>query len=264
MAAKAELTSGYDLPFRVSYSREGALSKGAPLIVHGRCRGGASPDRKAVAEIFEIFGDLAKTGALAGGGIAPGQSGLEVGAPSFGSGREFSVLLEKGAIDDRALVVLAHLFLARREAIPLESLEVAPRGETPRLEVASNPGEGESTYPGIYAKLPYEIEDDEPQSGSFTFTLTLEDEAQERWADVLQGALSAWARAVLAGAYAQAPVPAEESYCEPDSDEVAWFKSTLEWIVFKVRADDACVHALLNIFAAFHEKCQKVRRLEIA
>jgi len=264
MTAKDALKTGYLLPFRVSYSRERVFSAGGPLLVVARCRDGATVDRKAVVEIFDLFGQLAKTGALAGRGIPPGQSGLEVGTPAFGAGLEFSVLLEKCAVDDRALVVLTHLFLARYKAIPLQSLEVAPRGEAARIDLRADSEDEESTYPEVFAKLPYELQDEEPEGGGFTFTAELEEPALERNADILQGALSVWTEAVVAGAYALAPIPPQESWCEPDSDEVVWFKSTLEWIVFKVRADDACIHALVNIFAAFHERCQKLRSLVIA
>jgi len=159
--------------------------------------------------------------------------------------------------------VLAHLFLARREALPLQSLEVSVPGERAIQRLGYDPTRL-STYPKVYEKLPFILTNEEPESGGYTFTAELGQPLQAQNGQYLEYALKGWTEGVLAGGYGLAPIPPQESYVEPDSGPLTSFDTTVEWPVFKLRADPACLEGLINIFAAFHYRCQGLVSLTIS
>lgn len=256
------LRTGYILPFSLRYSRVGLLSAGLAIRADGRLGRTAEHGSEALGQVLQGFEMLAGSGALCGAALSPWRSGLRVATPAFRSEREFSVVFQDCYVDDRALVVLAHLLLARHDSLRLEFVDLCVQDERPSLTLMTDPDE-DSTLPQIVRGLPFLLESENPESGSYTFTAELERPLEEENAAVLESSLAAWVRAVSAGAYGLAPIPPEESYAEP-SEEITFFDTTVEWTVFKVRADPACLDGVVNVFAAFHERCQAVRSLSIS
>jgi hypothetical protein len=263
MNDKPHVTTAYTLPFGVKYATAPIFSSGGIIELIADVKYQREFNRNAAGQILKVFTDLARTGALAGKDIEPWRSGLRSGSPRFSGGQEIYFTFLDCSVDDRALIVLTHLFLARQEGIPLLSLELAPPTGRASQLLQSDPSEL-STYPEVYKRLPFTFENEDPESGGYTFTAELEQPLKEQHTETLQNALTSWTEAILAGAYGLAPIRPEECYVEPYEEQVISFGRTVEWTVFKVRADPACINGVVNIFAAFHGRCQKILNLRIS
>jgi hypothetical protein len=249
----------YVLPFAVTYPGAGVLSSSRPVELRVRLGAG---DGAAARQVVEVFTRLAATGALVGRDLDPASSGLVPAPPEQGAGQLRFPLLDC-RVDDCALVVLAHLFLARSPELALRALEVATPGREPD-QVLRFSRTGLATYPGVAQPLPFPLTDEDPEGGGYTFTAELLEPLRDRCRDALDAALTAWVEAVRAGAYALAPIPPRECYAEPLDAGVTSFGRTVEWAVEKVRADPACIGGLVNLFAAFHGRCQPLAGLLIS
>jgi hypothetical protein len=261
--AALRLHTGYSLPFAVRHSRPPLLSNGFRVQVRGKLRQVGKDAPAALSEVLNLFEQLAVCGALGGNGRKEEPSSMHVGRPVFQSELQFSASMESCCVDECALVVLCHLFLARREQLDLEWLEFSTALDPPDLLLQKDRDE-ESSLPGVVANLPFRLIDENPESGGYTFSAELGRPIEEHHVETLESALSIWVECVLAGAYAMAPFAPEDSYVETDSDEVTSFNSTVEWTVYKVRADPACIRGVVNIFAAFDRRWQAVRSLTIS
>ena len=58
-------------------------------------------------------------------------------------------------------------------------------------------------------------------------------------------------------------IPPTSSYVELAQQDVIAFGTTIEWGILKLRADPDSTAAVVNIFAAFHERCQPLDSLSI-
>jgi len=257
------MTTAYTLPFEVKYAPGPMFSSGGTIEVIADIKYRLGFDQKAAGQILDVFTRLARIGALAGKDIEPWWAELQSELPRFSGGQEIYFTFLNCSVDERALVVLTHLFLARQKEVPLLSLELAPPTARAMQILQSDPSEL-STYPEIYKRLPFTFENEEPESGGYTFTAELKQPLKAQYAETLQNALIFWTEAVLAGAYGLAPIPPEECYIEPYEEYVTSFGTTVEWTVFKVRADPACIDGVVNIFAAFHGRCQEILTLRIS
>lgn len=250
------MTTAYDLPFGVRYSSGSLLASGSPVDVFAVVH--SESDLKVLATVIDLFAGLSATGCLAGTEVEPWNSGLQI-YPDYTYVR-FQLINSR--VDERALIVLAHLLLARQEDILLESLEVSLPGKRATQKLQYDPVEM-STYPDVYRKLPFPLIDEQPESGGYTFVAELREPLQAQHGEYLENALKRWTEAILAGGYGLAPIPPQESYVEPDDESVTSFDTTVEWTAFKLRADPASVYGLVNIFAAFHHRCQEIVSLTI-
>jgi hypothetical protein len=123
---------------------------------------------------------------------------------------------------------------------------------------------GFSTYPRIYSPLPFTLDDQNPEGGTYNFYVRLESKMSETSQATLNGWLATWIDAIQAGGYALAPVSPAGDYVEPHASGVDAYESVVEWAVYKLRADPvAAIHAAINIVANFHQRCQRVQFLEI-
>lgn len=263
MVDKNRITTAYILPFEVKYAKGRILSSGTPVELVAKPKSRKESDQIIISRIVEVFTSLAATGALAGKELNPGRSELRLKSPLNDFGHEIRVTFLDSIVDERALIVLTNLFLATQETLLLESFQLLPPGGQAMEPLQSDPS-ALSTYPDIYGQLPFTIEDEDPEGGSYTFTVELRQPLEGRHEEILENSLFAWTEAVLAGAYGLAPIPPQESYVELYEDHVTSFETTVEWAVFKVRADPACINGVVNIFAAFHDRCQEILHLRIS
>jgi hypothetical protein len=95
------------------------------------------------------------------------------------------------------------------------------------------------------------------------FTLTMGAEPDEETAAALQETFDVWTAFILAGGFPPLPNPPDENYVEPDGPLIH-YDTTVEWTVFKFRADPAAIDALLNAVAAFHARKARVQSVAIS
>jgi hypothetical protein len=260
------LNTQYPLPFAVIYPKGRFFSSGQDVIVALRLRDGVAPaDVERVTAVMDLFVRFAATGSLAGLDIDPAQSGV-VGHPPSVRGSDLSFRLERCRFDDAALVLLCIFFtrkefLGRDKVCVLRSVEVRTAGtQTQPLVVDPN---APPTYPDRFGRLPFGIVDEDPESGKYMFTLTLGAPPDEKTVAALQALFDLWTAFILAGGFPQPTIPPDESYVEPENPLVH-YENTVEWTVFKVRADPAAVDALLNAIAAFHARGGRVQSVMIS
>ena len=253
---QSSITTAYDLPFEVRCSRAPLLSSGGAVRVIVESE--PESDSKILATVLEHFGALSATGALAGEDIEPWNSGVQIGTPGDGTGFE----LLNCHMDEQALIVLTHLLLARQEELLIRSVEVSLRGR-PATRKLPTDSTSLSWYPDCYRSLPFKLIDEDPESVNYTFVIELREPLQASHGEYLEHALKRWTEAILAGGYGLAPIPPQESYVEPDDDCVTSFDTTVEWTIFKLRANPDCIQGLINIFAAFHHRCQNILSVTI-
>lgn len=209
--------------------------------------------------LMQLFTDYAGTGALSGRRFEPHQSGVDRGPIAFRSPKVRVLSLSHCRVDDTAIVLLCDMLMRLHLSVPLHSFIVSNGGEV--VELLQDPHTW-STYPERYIPLPFEINDQQPESGAYTFVLDLVEPLQAPARDSLNAWLSLWTRCVLAGCYALAPIEPKGNYVEPDG-EVVDFATTVEWSVFKLRADPVAIDALINLLCCFSERFQRVVRVTI-
>jgi hypothetical protein len=204
---------------------------------------------------------LAATGALSGVDIAPGQSRLDLVRSEPIGGDNLRFVFERAEIAEEGLLVMVHMLFAVYKEAPFAAVEVITDSGAARF-LQTGP-KNTTSYPGRYARLPFALDDRKPEGGAYSLVIHLErplEAPHEAW---LNAALGVWIRSVRSGGYALAPLEPAESYVEPDSEAVTSYGETIEWAVFKVRADPACIDGLINICGAFDHRAQKIRSVQI-
>jgi len=258
-----KIGTAYELPFEVRCTPGHVFSSGGDVSVVVSFLPGPPPDLNLIAEILGAFAGLGMTGAFAGAEIEPWNSELRLGEAS-GSLRltnkfDFSFCMA----DEWALSVLTQLFTAKRAALSLKSLEISAAGREATVKLRHIP-DLSSTLPPVFARIPFLLIDEEPESGGYTFTAELQSPVLPKHQEYLEGALKFWTMVVRRGGYEMAPIPPEESFVELFVDRVIVFGATVEWTILKLRADPDCINGVVNIFAAFHYRCQPLISLSIS
>jgi len=170
-------------------------------------------------------------------------------------------VLARTRVADETAVVLGHMLFACHDEFPVRRVDILS-DVSPLRPLMCDPNVP-STYPSLFAPLPFEVLNTDPEGGSFSFYAELETPLHPMHERQLNVMLTDWAECVLGGGFGLAPLHPAKSYVEPDTDEVVSYDTSVEWAVFKVRADIACVHAVINALASFHVRCQPIQRLEI-
>ncbi|SFM81048.1 hypothetical protein [Variovorax sp. OV329] len=253
------IATGFSLPFQFRYSALGAMA-GQPLAIRVRV---AQPDPDGlVALTLRLFGQMALSGALGGGSVAPWDCTLALSVLPGRDPGESVFRAQPCRLADEAWVVLCHLLLRLHQRLPIRSVDVlAPGDASPRVLVTDA---AESTFPGVYGRLPFALEDRKPEGGGYSFYLRLESPLAPDSELRLNQALEVWVRAVLLGAYAMAPGDPARCYVEPDGKGVVSYGHVIEWAVFKLQADPvAALAGLVNLLACFHARCQPLSMVEI-
>lgn len=254
------IATAYHLPFQVSCSNH-ALSSGAAVSL--RLRAASADGLALLADVVDVFTRLADTGAL-GGDVPPW---LCEWRPIVGHSQQANELyyhVECARLADEAIVVLTHLLLAKAESTKLEQLEVRAL-QTGAGQAQLQTSDVDSTYPRVYQPLPFELIDLDPEGGSFSFDIELEEAVKVESESWLNMAIQQWMEAILQGAYSLAPAPPQASYLEYGDESVTAYANKIEWAIFKLRADPVgSIDGLLNMLVAFDQRCQKIRLVEIS
>jgi hypothetical protein len=200
-----------------------------------------------------LFTDVANVGGFSGAYINPAKSGLKIQSAES-HGKTLSFAFDSCRIDDRSFIVFLEMLLHGDLASQIASVEILSASQMP-LAVASSMSS--SSYPLVYKRLPFLLSDNQPESGAYTFILDLKEPLNEENCFSLQYGLNQWSDLILSGGFALAPNVPDDNYVEPDH-EVTSFDSTVEWSIFKLRADPASIGALLNIFTWFSETKQVI------
>lgn len=254
------IQTAFQLPFRVVHPVEKFFSAGGEVQFMLEFSTNLTSAQVAwIDSLIQLFADFAGTGALSGRRFAPHRSGIDRSPIAMRPPRVCVWTLSNCCIDDAAIVVLCDMLMRESVALPLRSFAVSNGGKEVELVQDTDSW---SSYPARYAPLPFEVADQEPESGAYTFTLALAEPLKSSARDTLTAWLRLWTRCVLAGGYALAPVEPKHNYVEPD-DSVVDFSTTVEWSVFKLRAHPAAVDALVNLLACFSQKVQRVLLLTI-
>jgi hypothetical protein len=221
---------------------------------------GKSP-RTRLRRIFELFERLAGTGALCGARIPPGRSRIQIGRLVV-SGAEVRVSFAEAAIDARSVIVLAHLLYRQQKWLAVQSLTVSVEGASDYVAVGRDLNEN-STYPGRYAELPFELIDEDPETDALTFEIQCKRPPSPAMVAALEMGFSTWYEAVVRAGYALALIPPEDSHVETYDDEITVIGDVAECSYHKLTADDAAVDAVLNICAAMHERVEPIGAVRI-
>jgi hypothetical protein len=256
------IRSGYPLPFTVWYS-DGQLARGGPIRLSFRAE--APGDLEALVSVGRTFAALAQSGALAAPNLPPWSAHFETTSEIVVRDDAVMIDVQRCRIPDESVVTLTHMLLKAHHTIPLQTVEIldGAQGARQKLRAGTNL---HSTYPKVFPEMPFAIRDLQPETLSYTFNIDLQAPVDERNEQRLNAACQAWMRAILAGAYALAPIDPGSGYVEPIEDVVTAYGKTIEWAVLKLRGADpvAAIDGLLNIFGAFHVGCQSIAQLEIA
>ena len=255
------LRTAFELPFEVTHPGRPFLSTGASVDLILELKAGVARESviDTLTSTVSLFAALAGHGGLCGSRIHPGQSHLNLRTEVELAPGLVVFNLTECLVDDCALVVLCDLLLHRRHSGSLRRVACVDSGRETRLQEDST---SYSTYPDVYGALPFDLADEMPESGAYTFIAELAQPLNDVNASRLDAALKTWSRCVLSGGFALAPIPPEENYVEPD-DPFVTFDNTVEWTFFKHRAHPRSLSALVNVFAAFHYRCQAVQLLTI-
>lgn len=251
----------YDLPFEVRYSPGRVFSCGGDVSIFVNVLE-PSTNMNILAEIVRMFAALGKTGALSGAEIEPWKSELMLSEASSAAARSNRFDFSYCLADERALSVLLQLLMAKRTVLALESVRISSQGRQPNIKLRQIP-DLSTTLPEIFSHLPFLLIDENPESSGYTFTAELQRPLLPEQQRYLEEALRIWTTVVRAGGYEMAPIPPEESFVELVSDSVAVFDTTVEWGITKLRADPDCINGIVNIFGAFHTRCQPLLSLGI-
>jgi hypothetical protein len=245
------------LPFDVQLGRRPLFASGQDVVVECSLSKAAGGEAE-LATVFDRFARLARTGALGSPIVEPASSC--VGDVVVASNR---AVFRGCRVDERGVVVLAHLLFGQQKKVGLRSVRMtvvgSPGALTERLEYRG--GEQDSSYPERPVNLPFVVDDLDPDGDSRTFTAEFEKDVEPGLAASLSNSLIAWADVVRAGGYAVAGVPPETGYLEPETP-TCW-GSGLEYAVSKLRASGQCTEGVVNILAAFDRRACRLRSLAI-
>lgn len=254
------IRTAFQLPFRAAHPPDGFFSseKEVLLCLEFACE--PTTRQLAIADsVMLLFTDFAATGAMSRRQFIPHRSLLAVGPTAMQSSKLRVYSLSRCSIDDAAMVVLCDMLMRQKDAMPLRSFII--RNGDQETELRQDPTSW-STYPGQHEAPPFDVEDQQPESGGYTFVLDLEEPLKSLAREVITSRLNLWTRCVLSGGYALSPIEPQFNYVEPE-DSVVDFATTLEWSIFKLRAHPAAIDALVNIFVFFSKETQRVLRVTI-
>jgi hypothetical protein len=257
------LWTGYPLTFGVLHPSTPFLSRGRDVRLSVALKESADPGTDATVErALATFVAFANTGGLAGTSLDPGSSGVTAYNREPSASEELVFRLTRCRIDDRSLVTLCDLLL--HDAIAPHVREVVVRSDGQNLiPLGTDFRRLFEAHPGRFEPLPFQVVDEEPESGTCVFTLTLAAPITVTGRAALQSRFDAWCAFVRAGGFALPPIPPAENYVEPD-DPLVDFDDIVEWTVFKLRAHPAAIDAIVNIVVAFHATHDRVREFVIS
>lgn len=254
------ISTHYHLPFQFNYC-ERVFSCGGEVQLVMRVE---NPNHmQPLQRIVQSFSSLAETGAFSGYQIPPWESTMKLGQMVSTSGNELRFYMENCFLADEALIVLAHMLLTAHDSTPIEYIKIQSSLQRDQ-KILKLTSEDKTTYPRAYPHLPFVLSDHEPEGGGYSFLIDLEKPLEQKFEICLNKALGAWVDTVLNGGYVAFPMDPGRCYVEPDEKEVTAYENKVEWAIFKLQADQASLDGLINLFIAFHTRCQKIMHIDIS
>lgn len=251
------IATAYRLPFRFEHSEPRRLAaQRVSIQVDFRLPGAEG----VVSAALLVFARAAQAGAFGGRDLEPWRTEFVAAFQASNPG-EVRMRVDSCRIAPEAWVVLSHLLLRVHKDAQIELVSVLvddePRGE--RLVEAAA-----STYPVAFTPMPFSVDDLEPEGGGYSFFMSLASPLTFDNEIALNEKLDAWVQVVSGGGYALSPVDPATDYVEPYGDGVVSYDTTVEWAVFKLRADPvAAIDGLINILMCFHVRHQPIALVEI-
>ena len=252
------IATAYKLPFRFEHSDvEFPSGRAVSILVRT-----ATPDTEGlVPDALRRFTRIALAGAFGNHKLATWDTEFAVAGQPSGDRCDLLFRANPCRVAPEGWVVLCHLLLKVHRSIPIEVIQVVAEGDYSRVSLLQA---AESTYPSAIEPLPFVLDDRQPEGGGYSFFITLASPLTSENEATLNDWLDAWVLAVANGGYGLAPIDPATDYVEPYGDGVEAYDSTVEWAVFKLRADPvAALDALLNLLTCFHARCQPIRSVEI-
>ena len=257
------LASGFVLPFVVEVPKDPGFLKVEAAELTVEVGESGRRDGEEIAAVLAHFGSLAATGALnarkSDGDGAP----IEFSAFEALTGGLFRSRISRAALDDRAMVVLAHLFLMSSAKVDIRMVSLVVPDFLERAQIGRSRGE-RSTYPAACSPLPFHLEDEEPEGDAITFDIAFANRPGPGLMELLDHRFETWAEAIRKGAYALALLGPEPSHVESYDESFTAIGRHAERSYHKLNADDGAVDAALNILVALHRQGHTVDTLRIA
>lgn len=257
------LASGFALPFVVEVPKEPGFLKcqGAELTIEvGRA---GRRDAEGIAAVLTLIASLAGTGALGGPDARPGSSTLEIENFEVLSENRFRARIVNAMLDDRAMVVLAHLLLIASRKLDIRSVRLAVPLSQGHVRIGRSRSD-DSTYPQMCAPMPFQLENEDPQSDAVTFDIGFCERPTAATAALLNQRFDVWFEAVRKGAYALALLGPEASHVESYDDGFTLIGHHAERSYHKLNADEGAIDAAVNILVAIHQQGHAIDTLRIA
>ncbi len=262
MSTSSDICTGYALPFKTRVPRRIGFFRGGRIDVFATLRAFERESARRLERALSVFLGLANTGALCGADIPPSTSGCILLSKEQQHDLRFRFSLTECRIDDRAIVVLAHLLFTQRKWLSLETLSVSVVDTAEYVDLRQDANEI-STYPTRCSQIPFQLVDEQPEGQAVTFEVEFEQPPAAVTLNLLDRYFGAWSDAILRGAYSLAPFPPEESHVESYDSGFVVVGNVAERSYHKLEADDAVIDAALNIFASLHDQCQKIKGVTI-
>jgi hypothetical protein len=256
------LSSGYQLPFTVDVPKHRGFFRARTLDVRVSLRSLPKESVRRLNRAFDVFSALAAIGALSGEHIAPGGSGVRITARQHVDDLLFNFVMEDCSVDDRSVVVLAHLLFRQRNWLPVEKVQIVSVEDHAHDRLAHD-SQGISTFPRRYGLLRPSVEGEDPEGEGVTIEVVFGRAPNAETIKVLNDVFDVWSGAILRGAYSLPPLEPEESHLESYDKEVTVIGQTAERSFHNVKADDAAFDAIVNALGAVDERCEPIRAVRI-
>ena len=265
MPPKPAIATAYALPFEVTLSPPPLFSSGQSVEVRARLQRGAEPQViTALDALLTPFSFLGPCGALAGDSIEPWNSDIADTNLVSTTDDELVWRLDGCRVDERAAVILAQLVLLTQEQHPLEKLSFTRVGDSrPRARLAHAKSKGaQSSYPGRWPKLPFDLELPEEIMDTLAVTITLAAPLDENQAPNVENDLLTWAALASMGAYGVAPVPPAKCSISPEQS-LSVDGPELSWSIEDFRAHPAALDGLINVLVAIDHDVARIDSVSI-
>jgi hypothetical protein len=258
-----DLYTPYELPYLVLYQPAPLFSAGGDLSVRGNFKDAVTdPALREAQWIMALFCELAFTGALCGDQVVPSDSTILDFTHPAAAGDSIEWTLTGCRTDERALIVLAQLFLLVHERQEVERLVFSRPGQEKNLlklqtdEFLSNP------YPPRTRDIGFLVDVDDEIPGNFGIVISFKNKLIPQQQEVVGEQIMSWATACATGAYPVAPVFPSECTLFP-TEEITFIGNEAELGITRFRAHPGAIDGLINLCAAMSRKVSPIDAVSI-
>lgn len=260
---KSLLSTAYKLPYSVSHSVLPMLSRGLNIRVTATLKNDVTDDdiQELDSNIIAFF-MLASTGALCGSQLPAAKSQIDDHVSIGGYRNSASWKLKVCNVDDRALSILAQLFLTTYEKCPITNLSIVTEGIDSDLFDLSYDEDLINPYPAVVQHPPFSLIVDPDIFDSYSVYARFLSPLVLEQISSIENELMTWATATAIGCYGVADKLPQN--CSIQLDKPLISKNDLEWSIERTRAHYASMHGLINVFAAIHSKIAPIESVELS